>query len=159
MKTANDLTALLAQRTWDKEVVLWIGAGKELMDTIGAIPHGILDLLDLFNEDNLPIDEDETRNVLRLALRNALKSLRVGGDRLILVVQSAGLLAKYNLGLREFFDWFCGDHWMVILALDGPLENLKETLSLPDEIICDADRLVDYFQSPGLIKQIYSQRK
>jgi hypothetical protein len=48
---------------------------------------------------------------------------------------------------------------MVILTLDGPLENLKEMLSLPDEIICDADRLVQYFQSAGLVKQVYSERK
>jgi len=158
MKTANDLATLLAQRTWDKDVVLWIGAEKKLMDTISAIPHTGLDLLDLFDEDNLPLDEDETRDVLRRALRKKLKSLRASEQRLVLVVQSTGLLARYNLGLKEFFDWFCGDHWMVILVLDGPLESLKETLSLPEEITCDADRLIDYFQSAGLVKQAYAER-
>lgn len=158
MKTANDLAALLTQRTWDKEVVLWIGAGKELMDAIGATSHMVLDLLDLFDGDNLPNDEDETRERLQRALREKLKSLRAREQRLILVVQSTGLLARYNLGLKEFFDWFCGDYWMVILALDGPLESLKETLSLPEEITCNADRLIDYFQSAGLVKQVYAER-
>ena len=61
MKTAADLAALTRQKTWDKDVVLWVGSENVLMHTLGQTPYAVLDLLDVFDEEHLPMDEEETR--------------------------------------------------------------------------------------------------
>ncbi len=55
MKTAADLAALTRQKTWDKDVVLWIGSENALLHTLGQISYAVLDLLDVFDEEHLPI--------------------------------------------------------------------------------------------------------
>ena len=60
MKTAADLGALTRQKTWDKDVVLWVGSEHALLHTLGQISYTVLDLLDLFDEDCLPMDHEET---------------------------------------------------------------------------------------------------
>jgi hypothetical protein len=155
MKTAADLAALTRQKTWDKDVVLWVGAEHALMPILGQTPHVVLDLLDLFEEECLPMDEEETRAQLLRSLRHKLQSLQVGAERrTVLVVKSIGLLARYHAGVREFYEWFCGDFAMVVLILDG----LPEEHVWPEEVICDADRLLKYFNAPGVVKQVFGEK-
>jgi len=155
MKTAVDLSALVRQRTWDKDVVLWIGSEKELLNAIGPIPHATLDLLDLFDEERLPMDDDETRAHLIRGLRERLRALQVGpAKRTVLVVKSIGLLARYDAGVKEFYEWFCCDFAMVVLVLDGPIAGH----SWPDEVVCDADRLLKYFQRSDVVKHVFGEK-
>ena len=99
MKGANELRALLGQRTWDKEVVLWLGFEKSLFDVLAATKHVVLDLLDLFDVNNLPVDDDETRTALRERLRQRLRAIPKGPEnRAVLVVKSISLLARYEVG-------------------------------------------------------------
>ena len=154
MKTAADLAALTRQRTWDKNVVLWVGAEHVLLNILGQIPYTVLDLLDLFDEESLPMDDEETRAQLRGGLRHKLQSLQVGSERrTVLVVKSIGLLARYHAGVREFYEWFCGDFAMVVLILDGLLDERV----WPEEVACDADRLLSYFNKPGVVKQVFGE--
>ena len=153
MRGASELRALLDHRTWDKEVALWLGSEKSLLDALAATRHVVLDLLDLFDVNNLPVDDDDTKGVLRDRLRQRLRSIPKGPDnRTVLVVKSISLLARYGLGLKEFFDWFIGSHTMVILLLEGVVEHPE----WPDEVRCDAKRLLDYFQEPGMVKEVYT---
>ena len=46
MKGVADLKALLKQRTWDKEVLLWHGSEKPLIQALGSTKHVVLDLLE-----------------------------------------------------------------------------------------------------------------
>jgi hypothetical protein len=155
MKTAADLAALTRQRTWDKDVVLWVGAEQALLHILGQTPSAVLDLLDLFDEECLPMDEEETRAQLRRGLRHKLQSLQVGSERrTVLVVKSIGLLARYHAGVREFYEWFCGDFAMVVLILDGLLDERV----WPEEVACDADRLLTYFNEPGVVKQVFGEK-
>jgi hypothetical protein len=147
-----ELRALLKQRTWDKEVFLWLGSEKSLLDTLGSTNQVILDLLDLFDVDKLP-DEDDTKDVLRQGLRHRLKAIPKGPDnRTVLVVKSIGLLARYQVGLKEFYDWFVGSHTLVALLLGG----LPERTSWPEEVHCDAKRLIVYFTESGMVKDVYA---
>jgi len=73
MKTAVDLAALTRQKTWDKDVVLWVGAEHALLHTLGQTAYAVLDLLDLFDEDCLPMDHEETQAHLRRSLRHRLE--------------------------------------------------------------------------------------
>src|SRR5262245_21747540 len=124
MKTAADLAALTRQKTWDKDVVLWIGSENALLHTLGQSSYAVLDLLDLFDEDCLPMDNEETQAHLRRGLRRQLQSLQIGSERrTVLIVKSIGLLARYQAGVREFYEWFCNDFAMVVLLLDGVLEE------------------------------------
>jgi hypothetical protein len=154
MKAPAQLASLLQQRTWDKEVALWVGPEAALLNLIGAVPHSTLDLLDLFDEDKLPMDDDETRQQLAASLASRLRAMPTGADhRLVLIVKGIGLLARYGVGLREFYEWFCGDFSMVVLVLDG----LVDDTTWPEEVFCDSDRLPTYFQEP-LVKNVFGSK-
>jgi len=155
MKTGADLAALTRQKTWDKDVVLWVGAEHALLHILGQTPYEVLDLLDLFDEESLPMDEEETRTQLLRRLRHRLQSLQVSaGRRTVLIVKSIGLLARYRTGVREFYEWFCGDFAMVVLLLDGLLDEC----AWPEEVGCDADRLRKYFHDPSVVKEVFGEK-
>ena len=151
MKTAADLAALTRQKTWDKDVVLWVGSEHALLHTLGQLSSTVLDLLDLFDEDRLPMDHEETQ----AHLRRQLQLLQVGSERrTVLIVKSIGLLARYHAGMREFYEWFCSDFAMVVLLLDGLLEERL----WPEEVLCDTDSLLKYFDTPGVVKQVFGEK-
>jgi len=122
------------------------------MDVLGQTRHNVLDLLDLFDEGNLPMDDAETREHLATAIRERLQGMSTGPtSRTVLVVKSIGLLARYNVGTREFYEWFCGDFSMVVLVIN----SLPENGGWPEEVICDADRLLGYFEEPHVVKHVF----
>lgn len=152
MKSAAELQTLVGSRTWDKELVMWIGSEKALEQAMGSAKCVILDLLDLFDLGNLPTDGESTRDQLRDRLREKLRALQHGpGNRLVLVVKSIGLLARYNAGLKAFYDWFIGDFAMAVLLLDGGTEKMN----WPEEVCCEGNRLMGYFAEPGMVKEVF----
>jgi hypothetical protein len=154
VKTATDLTLLVQQKTWDKDLVLWVGSENRLREVLGSTPVIVLDLLDLFDPDHLPMDDDETRTELLRQLRKRLQSLPTGpGSRTVLLVRSVGLLARYQVGVRDFYEWFCNDFGMGVLVLNGlPAESIGS-----DEVICVPERLVQYFRAPEVVKEAYGE--
>jgi hypothetical protein len=148
-----EIKNLAEQPMWSKELVLWIGSENYLVESIGKIKNQTLDLLDLFDEGNLPMDEDETRLQLGEALRTELRRIPTSADnRLILIVKSIGLLARYRVGLHPFYDWFVGSFGMAVLLLD----HTGEKTEWPDDVECDGNRLLHYFLEPGMVKDVYS---
>ena len=153
MKSAAHLQTLISQRAWDKELLVWVGTDKSLIQSFGSARYVVLDLLDLFDLERLPVDDEETREQLHNKLRDRLKEIPRGPDtRTILVVKSIGLLARYNVGLNAFYDWFIGSFTMVILLLDGGVEKVE----WPEEIRCESNRLLGYFMEPGMVKEVFS---
>jgi hypothetical protein len=153
MKPAAQLHTLIGSRTWDKELVMWVGSEKDLQQALGAAKYSTLDLLDLFDLGSLPVDDESTRDQLRDRLRERLRAVQRGPDnRVILVVKSIGLLARYNVGLKAFYDWFIGDFTMVVLLLDVGTEKMD----WPEEVRCDGNRLLNYFSEPGMVKEVFS---
>ena len=73
MKPAAQLHALIGSRTWDKELVMWVGSEKTLHQALGSAKCVVLDLLDLFDLGNLPADDESTRDQLRDRLRDKLR--------------------------------------------------------------------------------------
>ncbi|HOC57134.1 MAG TPA: hypothetical protein PKI20_16065 [Verrucomicrobiota bacterium] len=152
MKGEADLKALVKQRTWDKEVLVWLGTEKSLIGALGSAKHVVLDLLDLFQPDSLPPDDDTTKDAIHGQLCQRLRAIPKGPDnRTVLVVKSIGLLARYKVGLKDFYDWFVGSHTVVALLLEGTVEKTD----WPDEVKCDTKRLLDYFNEPGMVKEVY----
>ena len=155
MKSCEGLKALVQQRTWDKDLVLWMGSEHILHTALSQARVETLDLLDLFNPDHLPMDDEETRNQLLHSLRHKLQSFQVGPiRRTVLLVKSIGLLARYDAGVKEFYEWFCSDFGMVVLLLDGLIEDIK----LPDDVVCESDRLVKYFTESDRVKEVYGEK-
>lgn len=153
MKSAAQLQALVNQRAWDKEVLLWIGPEKSLIDALGSVRFRVLDLLDLFDVNNLPGDAEETKGYLRGRLQEHLKAIPRGSDdRSVLIVKSIGLLARYNVGLTVFYDWFIGSFALAILILD----DVADRTEWPEDVRCDTTRLVGYFAEPGMVKDVFS---
>jgi len=152
VKGEADLKALVKQRTWDKEVLVWLGTEKSLIGALGSAKHVVLDLLDLFQPDSLPPDDDTTKDAIHGQLCQRLRAIPKGPDnRTVLVVKSIGLLARYKVGLKGFYDWFVGSHTVVALLLEGTVEKTD----WPDEVKCDTKRLLDYFNEPGMVKEVY----
>lgn len=155
MKRPSELAKVVRQRTWDKDVVLWVGTEARLLDALNHVKSVTLDLLDLFDETNLPMDDEETRSLLTRELRRKLKAIPTGPEnRTALIVKSVGLLARYNVGTSEFYKWFCGDFAMVVLLLDG----VPERTEWPDEIACDPNRLLHYFRESDVVKHVFAER-
>jgi len=101
------------------------------------------------------MDHEETQAHLRRGLRRQLQSLQAGSERrTVLIVKSIGLLARYQAGVREFYEWFCNDFAMVVLLLD----DLLEERLWPEKVICDTDSLLKYFNTPGVVKQVFGEK-
>lgn len=155
MKGPSELTKLARQRTWDKDVALWIGTEAGLLDALKHVKIATVDLLDLFDETSLPMDDEDTRSRLTRELRAKLMAIPTGPEnRMALIVKSVGLLARYNVGTSEFYKWFCGDFAMVVLHLNGA----PERIDWPDEIACDGNRLLNYFREPDAVKHVFAEK-
>jgi len=150
MPGTDELCRLVGQRTWDKELNLWVGPERELRTLLEGAKLETLDLLDLIVSD-FPADDDEIRLHLARAIRQHVKSIsRERGQRMVLIVLSAGLLARYGVGVREFYDWFCDDFSMVFLVVEGRCSDMH----WPEEVECRPNQLIDYFsETSGLIKR------
>lgn len=150
MHALDELTQILRQRTWDKELLLWSGPEAKLLPALTGLQLETVDLLDLFDPASLPVDDDDVRQHLTRSLRRRLQAVdRTPGKRTVLLVRSAGLLARYGVGVRDFYEWFCDDFSMVILLVERPA--VEE--DWPEEVDGDPDRLVEYFAEAGMTKR------
>jgi len=155
MNGVTELRNVLRQKAWDKEVVLWLGSDASLKDALIAHTVQELDLLDLFDPNDLPSNDDVARDHLIAALRKYLQGLQPSPhSKIVLVVRSGGLLARYNIGLKSFFDWFCCDFGMVILTL----ARSTEKSAWPAAVVFDDDRLYDYFTGIGMCSRVITDK-
>jgi hypothetical protein len=151
MQAHDELANIVQQRTWDKELLLWLGPEAKLLPLLSGIQVEFLDLLDLFEPDTISVDDDDVRRHLSQSLRKRLKLIpRVPGKRTALIVRSAGLLARYRVGVQDFYDWFCGDFAMAALLIEGRCNENE----WPDEVRCAPDKLVEYFTDSGMVKRL-----
>jgi hypothetical protein len=150
MPETAELSQLVSQRTWDKELNLWVGPERLLRAQLEGVRLETLDLLDLIVGDDRA-DDDDVRPQLAQAIRQHLKTIpRERGQRVVLIVLSAGLLAMYGVGVREFYEWFCDDFSMVFLVVEGRCPPVD----WPEEIECHPNQMIDYFSATsGLIKR------
>ena len=68
MQTQDELTNLLRQRTWDRELILWFGPEVKLRPFLTSVQVETLDLLDTFDPAALPVDDEEVRQHLSQSL-------------------------------------------------------------------------------------------
>ena len=152
MHGLDELVQLAAQRTWDKELILWVGSEAKLLSAFTGVHSDTLDLLDLFDGPPQPIDDDAVRQHLSRSLKKYLRAIpRVSCKRTVLIVRSAALLSRYRVGVREFYDWFCDDFSMVVLLVEG----ICAEVDWPDEVHCDSKRILDYFAEAAMVKRQY----
>lgn len=150
MPETAGILQLVGQRTWDKELNLWIGPERQLREQLEGLRVETLDLLDLIEVD-MSTDDDDVRLHLARAIRQHVKAIpRERGQHVVLIVLSAGLLARFRVGVREFYEWFCDDFSMVFLVVEGRCTDVE----WPDEVECHPNQLIDYFsETSGLIKR------
>jgi|SRR6185312_6325360 len=154
MQAHEEMAKLVRQRTWDKELVLWFGPETTLLPFLASIHVEVLDLLDLVETGRVSVDDDELREHLSQSLRQQLRSIsREGARRTALIVRSAGLLARYRVGVQDFYDWFCDDFAMAILLIEGRCSERD----WPEEVECAPDRLVEYFDGSGMVKRLIGE--
>jgi hypothetical protein len=150
MPETAELSQIVSQRTWDKELNLWVGPERQLREQLEGLRVETLDLLDLIVGD-VSADDDDVRLQLARAIRQHVKAIpRERGQQVVLIVLSAGLLARYGVGVREFYEWFCDDFSMVFLVVEGRCTDVE----WPEEVECHPNQLIDYFsETSGLIKR------
>jgi hypothetical protein len=142
------LQNLVQRPDWSKHVIVWIGDRAALEPVLQGTRQVQLDLLELFPEDDaLPPGQDDRTELLQERLNECLRQKRPSGDeRVVLRVRSAGLLARYGVGLRSFYDWFAGSRTMTLLEIDR-----MKPAALPDTVAeairLDSDTLANYFRS------------
>lgn len=155
MNGVTELKNLLRQKTWDKDVVLWLGSDAALKDVLSQCNTQELDILDLFDVDNLPSDDEDARARLTTSVRQHLQGLQpTARSKIVLVVRSGGLLARYNLGLKSFYDWFCCDFGMVIITL----ARAAEKMTWPSSVVIDDNQLYDYFTGIGMCNRVITDK-
>lgn len=155
MNGVTELKNLLRQKTWDKDVVLWLGSDAAMKDALSLCNTQELDILDLFDPDNLPANDEDACARLTTSLRQHLQGLQpTARSKIVLVVRSGGLLARYNLGLKSFYDWFCCDFGMVIIVL----ARAAEKMTWPSAVVFDVDRLYDYFTGIGMCSCVITDK-
>ena len=89
MQANEELAQLVQQRTWDKELLLWSGPEAKLLPALTGVQVETLDLLDLFDSGQLPIDDEAIRLHLSRTLRQRLGAVpRSPGKRTVLIVRS-----------------------------------------------------------------------
>lgn len=150
MPETAELSQLVSQRTWDKELNLWVGPERQLREQLEGMRLETLDLLDLIVGD-VSADDDDVRLQLARAIRQHVKAIpRERGQHVVLIVLSAALLARFGVGVREFYEWFCDDFSMVFLVVEGRCTDVE----WPEEVECHPNQLIDYFsETSGLIKR------
>lgn len=150
MTKSAELSQLVSQRTWDKELNLWVGPERLLREQLEGLRVETLELLDLIVGD-VSADYDDVRLQLTRAIRQHVKAIpRERGQHVVLIVLSAGLLARFGVGVREFYEWFCDDFSMVFLVVGGRCTDVD----WPEEVECHPNQLIDYFsETSGLIKR------
>jgi hypothetical protein len=150
MPIHDDLSKVLSQQTWDKELILWLGPESKLLPSLTNVQVNTIDLLNLFAAIEIPGEDDGVRKHLSRSLRQYLKSVpRVVGKRIVLIVRSAGLLARYRVGVQDFYDWFCNDFALAILIVEGTCHGTE----WPEDVECSPDQLVDYFNDSGIVQR------
>jgi hypothetical protein len=106
MNATAELPQLVSQRTWDKELNLWVGPTQELCALLEGVKLETLDLLDLILDD-VPADDDDIRRYLAQAIRQHVRAIsRERGQRMVLIVRSAGCWPGMALGSASFTSGF-----------------------------------------------------
>lgn len=151
MQSRAELANVIRERTWNKELILWYGPESKLLPLLNGIQVEVLDLLDLFQAADMPVEDDEVRLQVLRSLRSHLRSIPVApSKRSALIVRSSGLLARYRVGVQDFYDLYCGDFRIAVLLIDGSCPERE----WPDEVECSAGRLVGYFKDSGMVKRL-----
>jgi hypothetical protein len=84
----NDLSQILKQHTWDEELNVWIGSESPLRSALEEIRVETIDLLDLFDAGDPPLEDDDVRQHVARTLRERLKTI----PRQRVIAQSGPLL-------------------------------------------------------------------
>jgi hypothetical protein len=67
------------------------------------------------------------------------------GKQQILVVLSSSILARYKIGLTVFYNYYLGDHTMVIFVV--PIPKFLNDLKLPEYVKYDPNETLKYISS------------
>ena len=145
---AEELKDLVNQRAWSKQVIVWIGERFRLDQLLEGKSQRVLDVLELIPEDEeWPSDSEDRADWLRSRLDERVQGLRPSGpDRAILRVRNAALLAKLEIGLQPFFDWFAGSSTMTVLEI-GPIKPVRLPDTVTSEIRADPGWLASRFRA------------
>lgn len=102
-----------------KRVLVWIGTKESLYAHLQTKKFNVLAIADLQIDDKDLGNDERIKKALKRAIDLQLRSFQIEESTLqILVVPDAELIARYDLTLQSFYDYFIGDSKIVILVVE-----------------------------------------
>ena len=122
MPQTDELSQLLRQRTWDKELNLWVGPERQLRPLLDGLKVETLDLLDVIDDD-WPVEDEDIRRPFAQAIRQRLKAIpRERGQRLVVVAEIDDVRGRdvdgWSAYLPGAVDVQIAEHWRITRTSD-----------------------------------------
>jgi hypothetical protein len=117
MKDLTDLATRLAKApvpTQDKKLYVFIGPEAELKKLLTNKCVIACSILDAFEEDALPRQEESIPRYIQQRLSEYVEKMRIGRETSVLLMRDAIILARYKVPLTFLFD-LVGDAHAIIL--------------------------------------------
>jgi hypothetical protein len=131
-----------------KHVYVWNGDKDSLLRIIGENRTEEIDLckdIEIGAATN-EVNESAIRRQIEKTLESKLFELYSGvqkrGKQQILIVLSSSILARYRIGLTVFYNYYLGDHTMVVFVV--PVPKVLNDLNLPEYIRYYPDETLKY---------------
>ena len=140
------LDALLLDPQPYRHLYLWHGEAEDLMSLLPAGRAKPMDIFQVAAElSHHPFSQDEANELLRDALRVRLRDWYVSGAEAcpVLMVTGCELLARYQVGLRPFYDALA-NRSMVILVCSAEDASLDPKGRLPGYVRCEPSATLTY---------------
>lgn len=136
-----------------KHVYIWNGDKDSLLEILGKNQTEEIDLCLYMNTDADLLEDNVNALVVRKQIEKTLEhklfelysDVQKRGKQQILVVLSPSILARYKIGLTVFYNYYLGDHTMVIFVV--PIPKFQNDLKLPEYVRYDPNETLKYISS------------
>lgn len=129
-----------------KRIFVWNGMKEELYPFFSKKNVKEITLSQLHLTGDSILSEINIQREIKKALKKELKNyISVLKDQQILIISDAELIARYNIGLGVFYDYYIGDRTMVVLII--PPEDNTNIIISRDYVEIDGTVTLRYFQN------------
>jgi len=134
-----------------KHVYVWNGDANSLLEILG---EEIREELDLSSDIEIGTSADEANGVvlgrnierkLESKLSELYAEVQERHRQQVLVVTSSSILARYKIGLTVFFNYYLGDHTMVVFVV--PKAKAVGDLNLPGYVRYNPNETLKYLSA------------
>jgi len=136
-----------------KHVYVWNGGKDSLLEILGKNQTEEIDLCLCAGIDPEALREEVNESAARKQIEKTLEDklfelysdIQKRGKQQILVVLSPSILARYKIGLTVFYNYYLGDHTMVVFVV--PTAKFLNDLNLPNYVKYEPYETLKYLRA------------